>query len=203
MPGAVAIDPLARWRDRLTAIGRRRSDIAKKKSAKKKSIVVGARLRQRIIKFRNRRARVDARAVTALVRCRVLFSACQNLLDARRRGGRMTETVRGSAELMIASGQRQTFRDVCVTSAFPLIATKSRTSHHASDGPKAEVDRSATLFNPSRCENPFCLWRGEICEKCFGRVCGRSIAHERRSVARIVLNVRWQRTDQLEALWFE
>ena len=29
-PGAVAIDPLARRRDRLTAIGRRRSDIAKK-----------------------------------------------------------------------------------------------------------------------------------------------------------------------------
>jgi len=30
MAGAVAIDPLARRRDRLTAISRRRSDIAKK-----------------------------------------------------------------------------------------------------------------------------------------------------------------------------
>ena len=68
---------------------------------------------------------------------------------------------------------------------------------------KTEVDRSATLFNPSCCENLFCIWRGEICEKCVRRVCGGSIAHERRSVARIVLNVRWQRTDQLEALWFE
>ena len=35
-PGAVAIDPLARRRDRLTAIGRRRGIIAKKKIAKKK-----------------------------------------------------------------------------------------------------------------------------------------------------------------------
>jgi hypothetical protein len=34
-PGDVAIDPLARRRDRLTAIGRRRGIIAKKKSAKK------------------------------------------------------------------------------------------------------------------------------------------------------------------------
>src|SRR5260370_40518458 len=35
------------------------------------------------------------------------------------------------------------------------------------------------------------------------RVRGRSIAYERRAVARIVLNVRRQRTDQLEPLWFE
>src|SRR5262249_60167368 len=66
--------------------------------------------------------------------------------------------------------------------------------------PKAD---SATLFDPRCCENLFCLRRGEICEKCFGRVHGRSIAYERRAVARIVLDVRRQRTDQLEALWFE
>src|SRR5215472_13076108 len=63
--------------------------------------------------------------------------------------------------------------------------------------------RSATLFDPRCCENLFCLRRGEICEKCFRRVRGRSIAYERRAVARIVLDVRRQRTDQLEALWFE
>ena len=57
--------------------------------------------------------------------------------------------------------------------------------------------------NPGCCENLFCLRRGEICEKCFRRVRGRSIAYERRAVARIVLDVRRQRTDQLEALWFE
>src|SRR5215469_9871648 len=62
---------------------------------------------------------------------------------------------------------------------------------------------SATLFDARCCKNLFCLRRGEICEKCFRRVCGRSIAYERRAVARIVLNVWRQRTDQLEALWFE
>src|SRR5262249_11984534 len=62
---------------------------------------------------------------------------------------------------------------------------------------------SATLFDPRCCENLFCLRRGEICEKCFRRVRGRSIAYERRAVARIVLDVQRQRTDQLEALWFE
>src|SRR5215472_1167291 len=62
---------------------------------------------------------------------------------------------------------------------------------------------SATLFDPRCCENLFRLRRGEICEKCFRRVRRRSIAYERRVVARIVLDVRRQRTDQLKALWFE
>ena len=54
-PGAVAIDPLARRRDRLTAIGRRHSDFAKKKSAKKKSYWARGVCPARI-NFRNRRA---------------------------------------------------------------------------------------------------------------------------------------------------
>src|SRR5215472_13687589 len=66
--------------------------------------------------------------------------------------------------------------------------------------PKADI---TTLFNPRCCENLFCLRRGKVCEKCFRRVRGRSIAYERRAVARIVLDVRRQRTDQLEALWLE
>jgi hypothetical protein len=41
--------------------------------------------------------------------------------------------------LMSALGQSQTFDDVCITSAFPLMATKSRTSHHVGDGPKADI----------------------------------------------------------------
>src|SRR6516164_2813021 len=62
---------------------------------------------------------------------------------------------------------------------------------------------SAALFDPRCCKNLFYLRRGQICEKCFRRVRGRSIAYERRAIARIVLDVRRQGTDQLEALWFE
>src|SRR5215471_1185953 len=72
--------------------------------------------------------------------------------------------------------------------------------------PKADIDPQSAnvrLFDPRCCENLFCPRRGEICEKCFRRVRGRSIAYERRAVARIVLDVRRERTDQLEALWFE
>src|SRR5262249_61537457 len=62
-PGAVAIDPLARRRDRLTAIGRRRSDIAKKKSAKKKSYSAGgAGAPTDKNKFPNQKARESAGA---------------------------------------------------------------------------------------------------------------------------------------------
>jgi hypothetical protein len=66
-PGAVAIDPLARRRDRPMAIGRRRSEFRKKKSAMaagagRAGLILGARLaRQRLkIKFRNQRARESA-----------------------------------------------------------------------------------------------------------------------------------------------
>jgi hypothetical protein len=77
-PGAVAIDPLAHRRDRLTATGRRRSDIAKKekcltaigrrrgiiakKKIAKKEFVLGPRRGAPADKnkFRNRRARESA-----------------------------------------------------------------------------------------------------------------------------------------------
>jgi len=38
-----------------------------------------------------------------------------------------------------ALGQSRLKSDVRITSAFPLIATESRTSHHAGDGPEATV----------------------------------------------------------------
>jgi hypothetical protein len=73
-PGAVAIDPLARRRDRLTASGRRRGTIAKKKSAKKKSYWArGAGAPADKINFRNQTARESAGEATALVSCRALL----------------------------------------------------------------------------------------------------------------------------------
>jgi hypothetical protein len=88
--------------------------------------------------------------------------------------------------------------------SFATHSPRKRTSIIARDmSALCQKRTSATLFDPRRCENLFCLRRGEICEKCFRRVRGRSIAYERRVVARIVLDVRRQRTDQLEALWFE
>jgi hypothetical protein len=42
------------------------------------------------------------------------------------------------ARPMSGLGQKPTKFDVCFMSAFPLIATKSRTSQHVGDGPQAD-----------------------------------------------------------------
>src|SRR5437588_8278909 len=58
-PGDVAIDPLARRRDRLTATGRRCSDIAKKEIRIRRAALAAPADKN---KFRNRRARESAGA---------------------------------------------------------------------------------------------------------------------------------------------
>src|SRR5215472_18384358 len=100
---------------------------------------------------------------------------------------------------MSAFGQKLTFG----SERCPLYPQKRTYLDTEGMSALCQKQTSATLFDARCCKNLFCLRRGEICEKCFRRVCGRSIAYERRAVARIVLNVRRQRTDQLEALWFE
>jgi hypothetical protein len=40
---------------------------------------------------------------------------------------------------MTEKGQRRSFDRVRVTSAFPLIATESRTSHHVGNGPISDI----------------------------------------------------------------
>jgi len=50
----------------------------------------------------------------------------------------------GGGLLMSAVGQSRLKTDVCITSAFPPIATKSRTSHHVGEGPEREGRRCST-----------------------------------------------------------
>src|SRR3974390_1168159 len=71
MPGAAAIDGLARWRDRLTARGRRRAFPLKRKGRAQARLRYCA-ARERIKPMQNLRARVRTRGVIALLRCRVL-----------------------------------------------------------------------------------------------------------------------------------
>src|SRR3974377_2434924 len=71
-PVDVAIDPQARWRERLTASGRRRGFPLKRNGRAQARPRSGA-ARERIKPMQNLRARVRTRGVIALVRCRVLL----------------------------------------------------------------------------------------------------------------------------------